>query len=582
MTPRRTRRARGTIRRRGPTSKPANTRPSVKAPQWVRCDFGEHSYLRAPSDDRPPYACPACRPKLPTRAEEFELATRDRARAARLRASAATAYQGPVAMLVCGMCGKPIVMPRDDLPICEACREDLPFGRSSTQIAAGDPFTAAREIGLSITDTDVAWLERRTWRPRETVEETLWCEAGAHEWVFPRIPGARPRSCPIHSKGEHPHTQKAWPGDVADCFLIDGRWATRLFVDAPLIRGATWRIPTPIANGLGIDDERSLRPGRPILEEPLLLKPPRRGNAGGSIATALRAVEAIEGDFVFVTLSPRTYDVVARRRRELVATDAIGRLLWGCGISPTDQDARSRPWHAVARAIGGPPPSRDALRERLLSRGNLDLVTALDDVRMTKTLEPTEGPWPPGWEFTAQLDPDETRFGLRNGDRELRIAVGLAESFGETEGLIVDLTGICWAEVDPDEGDPFELDQPNAGWIRWKRAEHHAVRASLAGASWRLLPSVDGWRLDDGSPTVDLADALDAVPTTIGQPRAPEVPIRSPSLRSAFAYERLARRAVDSGLLHIEAVPGVGISATFENGERTEGATLPDVLAPVR
>jgi len=450
-------------------------------------------------------------------------------------------------------------------------------------IQPGEPFAAAREIGLSIAASDLEWLERRAAHRREAPDETLWCEAGSHEWVLPRIPGRRPRSCPLHSNADNSGPRISWPGAQPDCFLIEGRWAVRIFVDAPLLRGATWRVPTTVADGLGIEAEKSLRPER-NLNGSLVVRLRGNGCTGGGISDALQGLGVIEGDFVFVRLSPTSYDVIARRRREIASTDALGRLLWGCGIDPNEQDARSQPWLAVARAIGGGEADRDALRQRLAARHNFELVTALDETRGVKTaIESTQTDWPPGWEFTAALDENESRYALRNTNGMIRVAVASTDGDRDRNGLVVDRTGLAWREIasSRDAASDDAEHRSNERWVRWKRAEHNAVRAALAGVDWRLTRLDGTWYATTEDAYVDLAAALEAVPApSAGRPRPPTTATRATSPRSGFAYDRLVRRAIDSGLNAIAANSTSGFVAVFDNGERTEAPTLADLLAP--
>ena len=434
-------------------------------------------------------------------------------------------------------------------------------------------------MGLAITPADIDWLERRAARRREKVEETLWCEAGGHEWLLPRGPGRRPRSCPLHSETDGAARPGEWPGALPDCFLIDGRWAVRLFVDAPLLRGATWRVPAAVADGLAIETERSLGPERESLGQSLVLRGRARGLVADGLSTALQALDVMEGDFVFVRLQATSYDMIARRRREVVATDSLGKLLWGCGIEP-NQDARAQPWLAIVRAIGGGEANREALRQRLIARNNFELVAALDETRRVRAATETDQPeWPPGWEFTARLDDDESRFALTSSSGTvLRVALGVLDA--DADGLITDATGVAWRELGLGETQDEEEHTPNERWIRWKRVEHHAVRAALAGESWTLTHSDGAWQLEGGGAYTDLADAFAAAaPSADATPQPPAIPLHATSPRSGFAYDRLVRRAIDRGLRTIEADPGVGLVAAFAGGERTEGYTLADLLA---
>jgi hypothetical protein len=47
-------------------------------------------------------------------------------------------------------------------------------------------------------DAAPAPRQRRTSRPAAG-EQTLWCEAGGHNWTRPAQPGRKPKSCPKHA-----------------------------------------------------------------------------------------------------------------------------------------------------------------------------------------------------------------------------------------------------------------------------------------------------------------------------------------------------------------------------------------------
>jgi hypothetical protein len=305
------------------------------------------------------------------------------------------------------------------------------------------------------------------------------------------------------------------------------------------------------------------------------------GARGGALRIALQFLDAVEGDFVFVTLHPSEYDLVARRRREVATDDALGQLLWGCGIDPNDAEARERPWAVVSRAVGGGESTREDVRGRLIERKNFDLVGSLDRVGGTRRPpEPADPTWADGWEFTSPMTNDNSMFALENGNGTIRVALGFPNLESDHPGLLVDSTGLTWVER-PDQGHwelPAEL--PSERWVQWKRAEHHAVRCALAGERWRIVLANRGWQTEDGRAHASLTEALlSLAPANGATPPRPTTPIHGTSARSAFAYERLVTRALRRGLADIRADADGGLVATFADGGRAIGLTLTDLLS---
>lgn len=489
--------------------------------------------------------------------------------------------------IVCARCGEAMVLLGDEEGfVCPNC---APAGLTDANagldesIDMGSPFAAAREIGLRITDTDLRWLETRSTTRRTDVQEVLWCEVGAHEWRHTRLAGRPPRSCPDHSELS-PSRTRDWAGATPRCFLLDAFWATRLFVNAALLRGAGWQLPPPIAAGLEITDELFLAPARPALGDDLTVSRRASTCSVSGFPAVLRALSVMEGDFVFVTLTRITYDVTARRRRELVEGDALGRLLWGCGIDPSNEGIRADPWSAVARALGGSSPDREALRQRLIARGNVELVAALDESRPHPPSTSSQSDrWPIGWECVAPLVEDQRWYAVSSLDGAVRVALGVV-SGPPPKGVVADAAGVAWIDAVPDADDPTgSHDYSEAvvlgdeSWVRWKRAEHNAVRASLAGNAWRFDYTGGEWRSIESS-FGTLPDALAKIAASdVPMLVPPQARSRAPSPRSGFAYERLIRHATTRGLVAIEAAP-VGISVLYSDGRTEAGVSLADVF----
>ena len=559
--------------------------PNARPRHRVWCEVGEHTYSAVKTGLPPPMACPACESRIPKGKELERQLAAEAARAKRLCATA-TGFQGAGGSSVCARCNDEIALPADNVPLCRACRRvHLPTHQSGLSIPAGSPFEVACEIGLRVTEQDIAWWERSSRTRHGVPEEVLWCEPGAHEWLCPQARGPRPKSCPEHIHLLQGHGED-WAGALPNCFLIDTVWATRLFVNAVLLRGARWRVPGPIAANLEISKPTRLAPARHALGQDLAVAPVATRLMAGSIGAALRALEAMEGDFVFAALSPDKYDLVPRKRRELRPGDDLGRLLWGCGIEPNDEGARGNPWAALSRALGGTIPNRQAVRQRLIERGNVELVEALDGIHFARSAgSAEETSWPAGWEFVSRLGDDTGWYSVVTAEGSARLALGVVADGSAVEGTIVDGADIAWVDAGQE---PYHevaerhraagIVHGNQAWAAWKRAEHHARRSALTGAEWRIV-HMDGQWVAANAHHRDLRDALGAVsPDDQEPPQPPDRTIRLPCPRSAFAYERLVARAVARGLTAVEADSAAGFAAVFGEGTSVKGPALADIL----
>ena len=148
---------------------------------------------------------------------------------------------------------------------------------------------------------------------------------------------------------------------------------------------------------------------------------------------------------------------------------------------------------------------------------------ALDETRARRAVSPeTQPEWPSGWEFTAPLVDDESHFAVYNDNGAIRVALGVADSDSGDDDVLVDATGIAWKEV-PAGGEHTPVTTKER-WVRWKRAEHHAVRAALSGIDWRLAQVDGAWQSDDGAAHIDLVAALAAIPVdSEAAPRPPAI-----------------------------------------------------------
>ena len=532
---------------------------------------------------------------LPGEDEQKRLLEKDAKRAKRLRATATAEYFGPrTEGVACAVCGAIVPMPADFSPLCHSCRPM--FVRSEVEtfperILFGSPLAAARELGMEVTDADLRWMEQRILAARDPVEEIQWCEAGAHEWKHLRVAGRPPRSCPEHAAvGD---TSAEWPGLAASCFLVGAAWATRLFVTGSLLRGSRWRLPLPLCHLVDVEGELRIPPSHQHLGQDLVLTSSNGTCTVGGIAQALRALDVAEGDFVFVGVAPSRWSAKARRRLELRGVDALGKLLWACGMDPHDDEARREPWRAVGRALGGVAADRESVRERLVHRGNSDLVQELDAARPDRESDEATNAgtgWRADWQYASALVGDETRFALRSPGGAVRACLGVStDGTAHVEGTFMGAGNLVWVDLDGlgDDEDLPHVRTPPVGmvvtalrpdWVRWMRMEHRARGAGIFGVPWTLGVEDRRWTYT-ATPHADLLEALAVLPPATDQIGRVRGRVVTPYPRSAFAFTRLAQRAVSKGLLSL-AGGELGLTATFADGTAVTGLSLSDILDP--
>ena len=274
----------------------------------------------------------------------------------------------------------------------------------------------------------------------------LWCEAGQHSWRRPRAAGRPPMSCPEHSSARRSGTR--WIGDLRTCFLLQDGWAFRLHVNRFHIKGrGGWRMPLSLAESLGLEEgeTRSLKPMKPELFQEVGLTRVSSTLRGGSIDIPLVRLGAKEGDHVFFCIRGDRYDLVLRPHREARDLDALGMLLWSCGLDPLDEDVRHSPWRHLARALGGEAGRRNEVRRRLLVRKDDDLIALLDRVEAEGGVRAPG--WIDAWQYRAPILPDGQYFILEGGEHGVRVAVGVADVSGHiARGLLPSDGGLLWLD----------------------------------------------------------------------------------------------------------------------------------------
>lgn len=428
----------------------------------------------------------------------------------------------------------------------------------------------------------------------KTVE--LWCETGQHAWRRPRSIGRPPTSCPEHSTERRPAARAAhtrWIGDLKTCFLLEEGWAFKLHVNRYQLKGrAGWRMPLSLAESLGLADEetRMLKPMRPDLIQEISLT--RRAGAliGGPIDVPLHRLGAIDGDLAFFCIRGDHYDFILRAQRDVHDADALGKLLWSCGLDQTDETLRHSPWRQLARALGGEARGREEVRRRLHVRRDDELLGLLEVIE-------TEGAvrapgWIESWACRATPLPHERLFVLEGGEHGVRVAVGVIDTSGQPpRDLVQSQGGLLWldqpAGFDAEEVEKL-LKSPPSGlvaaarrpeWTRWLLAEHIARRAALSGSAWSIEANGRDWNAF-GERHAELVEALESLERDgQGDVAVPAAHLRQPYPRSALAFQRALDAARRKGLAEIRADPRCGLVARYNSGYEAVGASLMDVFA---
>jgi hypothetical protein len=431
-------------------------------------------------------------------------------------------------------------------------------------------------------------------RKDATIE--LWCEAGQHAWRRPRAIGRPPTSCPEHSNKPVQASRAGrtrWIGDLKTCFLLEEGWAFRLNVNRFQLKGrAGWRMPLSLAESLGLADGET-RPLKPMnLELINEVSLTRRSGAliGGPIDVPLHRVGAIDGDYAFFCIRGDRYDFVLRARREVQDADALGTLLWSCGLDQRDEALRHSPWRHLARSLGGESRGREEVRRRLHVRRDDELLSLLEVVEAGGGVRMPG--WIEGWAYRAAPLPHERLFALEGGEHGVRVAVGVVDTSGQPpRGLVQSDGGVLWldqptgfdhAQVEALLSEPPEGLVPAARrseWSRWMRAEHVARRAALLGSEWSVKAGGRGWSIS-GDVHDRLVEALESLDDQgEGDARLPQNSVHHPYPRSTIAFQRAldsaARRRLDS----IRGDVSCGFVAAYSSGNEVEGTSLMDIFA---
>lgn len=374
---------------------------------------------------------------------------------------------------------------------------------------------------------------------------------------------------------------RRWVGDLGNCFLHDESWALRLYVDDGLLHGDSWEIPLSLADATGLSRSKHYLAWREDESVVLTVTRDEHQCTGSSLQQVLKLLRVGRHDRVFVELHTARF-AMTHEGSANPEGDPLEELLTTAGV-PRPRTQREA-WSALSRALGGSSDGdREEVEERLRERGDQVALGLLHRTRRLVT--PSTGGWLDSWEFVSELDPDKSRFGVRNRDGAIRVAIGTATESAAVPGeAIVDSRGLVWVDGALEGSaaralagiDGVVLSGREQPWVRWARAEHQARRASLSGTEWAFEALGDGW-FGAGHCFSDLRDGLDSVTVAPTDPilGARNQVARFPS--SAFAFRRIVGGAVRDGLVRLRSNHRVGFVAEFAGRPTRSGVGLADV-----
>jgi hypothetical protein len=390
-------------------------------------------------------------------------------------------------------------------------------------------------------------------------------------------------------------TRTRWVGDLRTCFLHDEGWAFRLEVNRFLLAGREgWRLPLSFAQHIGLADaeRRSLKPNRPELADEVWIMTRSDACLGGPIDRPLRRLGATPGDLVFFSVRGDRYSMRLRRRGDWHDESPLKKLLWSCGLDPTDPAVLSEPWLLLSRALGGSGNRREDVRYRLDKRGDdglLGLLTVSERSPIEHAHDASR-PWPDGWQYRLPLADHASLVALKGGDQTTRVALGVLDATNHPpRELLLGDGNTLWLQqsvvADPDDlletlrAPPRGL-VPTAhrrGWTRMLRVEHVARRLALSGHEWTVAVLDAQWQLD-GQPYGSVLDALEALDDPGDElTPAPSRGVQNPYPRSVVALRGAAEDAITAGLRAIVADPVCGFRAEYV-GRQVTGAALHEIL----
>lgn len=378
-------------------------------------------------------------------------------------------------------------------------------------------------------------------------------------------------------------------------FLLDTGWSYRIMVTTEIMDGYDPTLIQSYCDYLGLEvgsdtTYKSSVDGLPSITVSRR-KHARRHEAWISGLDGVFDRLGLEaGDYVFIGFQRDVFTIYTRRWQELSDRNALGELLWSCGLDPHDEQLRMRPWGRLARVLGMEGSSREQVGIALLTRSDDYRLDLLDNARADSHV--VAKPWPSTWRFLSPKSPGPL-FKLMNAE-DVRVAIGWANAQDLTgpQRWVTSPDGVVWAQFDAGDrgGLPTDheirqlIELPPSGmtavtdeWIQWACAEHNACRLALVDhINWSLTLTSDGWTYDGNSAAGSLLAALETLPLSAKPARDADFPDHAiPQYpRRALDFRLAERQATRLGLVVLRGVQDVGIRGEFADGRRSEGLTL--------
>ncbi len=382
-------------------------------------------------------------------------------------------------------------------------------------------------------------------------------------------------------------------------FLLDFGWSFMLRLTQALIDGEQDpNIPLGFCDHLGLE-QNTVKTYRSVEgHDPIQVVFNRRRKRSetfiSGLDSPLQAIEADPGDLAFVAFSKEQYKMYMRTWRDQQGSDALGLLLWWCGLDPRDEQLRSRPWRRLTRVLGGEGESREAVRQLLVMRRDSARLDLLDRARPASHHVVD---WPRGWRHTAvPMLIGGNYFGVTNG-QAVRVALGVGgrKRSASAESVLQSRDGLVWWDCADDltaEGSDQRVEEMvqqsvdsdcrvTPDWAKWIYAEQRARRIALCldrSFAWRITTGSLGGDQPLASAFLTALQGLDGPSdeVEIGPPNTSGVKLYT---RNAAGFSLAFSRAVRNGLLSIKSDPALGFAADYSGRPSQKGVNLVDVLS---